>query len=360
MVNDIIFHIGDHKTGSTSIQLTLAKKAWKAEGEGASVLYPANVHHNALASTVFNPKHAKFRKKRFSELNKRLLASNDDYAVVSAEHFEFCDPVVLKRIIKNQLPKFADKIRLIAYVRPHADRLASTFAERVKIGGYYGTIEDMHVRFQKTGFLTYTPRFEKWREVFGDQFTLRPMIRNQLHKEDVVEDFFHYLLEGKPFTITGDTGANASLSIEELSIVHEIHKRIRKSNSKLFEQQQSFGWHFASILAEHSIEKGTKPQLYKALAKDVVRVYRKDAEQLDAAFFDGTPMTDALNGAVDKAVSRTQSLLAEDYCGTAELHRIHAFGDLLQRIMEADPQFFTYSMRPPEQREGMKVKPKRR
>lgn len=354
MVDDIVFHLGDCKAGSTSIQLTLAYKAWEAKG--VSVLYSTKINHIPLARSIYRPKEAKFQKERFNDLNKQLTESNAQYAVVSAEDFEFTDPVALRTAIHKHLPNFVDKIRLISYVRPHADKLVSAYAERVKKGNFFRTMDVMHDIFQKKERLYYAPRFLKWREVFGNQFTLHPMIREKLYKRDVVEDFFNYLLEGQPYSITNEVVANSSLSVEDLAMMRTIHRRIHKNNPNLSAQQQSFGWNYAPILAACATTEKTKLQLHKALAEEVAKVYRDDAEQLDAEFFEGTPMLDALNGAVVKAVDKPQSLLAKDYYKGRELKHIHAFSEMLQRLMEADPRNFIQAMRPPELRQDAVVK----
>lgn len=342
MVNDVVFHLGNSKTGSTSIQQILANKEWEAGG--ISLLYTARINHIPLAKTLSVPEIFNLRRPKFTELNDSLIKSDANYAVISAEHFEFCDPAILQETIKFYLPEFADRIRLIAYVRPHADRLMSSFAERMKKGEFFRTIDALHERMQKGGILFYSPRLEKWRDVFSDRFTVRPMIRDQLYKQDVVEDFFNYLFEGAPFRITGDTNANTSLSLEDLALMREMQRRIRAHNPDLTDLQRTLGWNFSPMLTANSAP-GVKPWLHKELAKNVVETYRDDAARLDAEFFDGTPMSDALNGAVDKARDAPQSVLAKDHYNDREIQHINAFADLVLRFMETTPNAFRKAMR---------------
>ena len=351
MVGDVVFHLGDCKTGSTSIQRVLAQKAWQADG--ISMLYSTGGNHIPTAKTLTQKKEFKFRGLRFGQLNRHLTKSRADYAVVSAEHFEFTDPSVLSDAVQTYLPKFAGKIRYIAYVRPHAERLMSSFAEQSKNGQIHHSVEDLHRLYQENGRLFYTPRFEKWRRVFGDMFTVRPMIRDRLYKQDVVTDFFHYLLEGKPFKITNDTAANVSLSLEDLVMIREMRRHIRKNSTGLGKPLQVFGRHFGRVLASQRAVEGTKLRLHKALAEDVVQVYREDAIALDAGFFEGTPMSDMLETAVTKAINKPQSFLARDHYNAREMRRILAVADMMQRLMEADPRFFTQAAKGPKQRVGI-------
>ena len=51
MVEEIVFHLGDCKTGTTSIQAVLARGAWTLDGQaGRGIVYPAQVNHIPLAS----------------------------------------------------------------------------------------------------------------------------------------------------------------------------------------------------------------------------------------------------------------------------------------------------------------------
>lgn len=142
MVKSIVFHLGGPKTGSTSIQETLAAGNWDCKD--VSLLYPANVHHIALAKTLRPNAPNEVRDKQFKKIAARIETSNKDIAVISAEYFERADPVALKAAVEKYMPQYAKTARYISYVRPHADRLVSAFAERVKAGTHHGTLEELH------------------------------------------------------------------------------------------------------------------------------------------------------------------------------------------------------------------------
>ncbi|MFT7595545.1 MAG: hypothetical protein ACI8R4_002874, partial [Paracoccaceae bacterium] len=50
MINELIIHLGDTKTGSTSIQRALVNKACKSPG--VSIEYPTANNHTALVNTL--------------------------------------------------------------------------------------------------------------------------------------------------------------------------------------------------------------------------------------------------------------------------------------------------------------------
>lgn len=347
MVQDIVFHLGDCKTGTTSVQTILSKGAWDSE---ATLLYPARFNHIPLAKTLTTDSEKPKQASRFKKLRREIRSSDARHVVVSAEHFEFVDPEALDAALRQYMGRERDHIRLIAYVRPHADRLVSTFAERAKKGGFMKDLPDLHARFLQNRGLMYTPRFTKWRQVFGDRFTLRPFVRNRLYKGDVVEDFFGFVLGEGAAKLTQPTDQNESLSVQDIAMMRYMHKIFRNMEADLGDQQRALGWFLSDYLAAVPNPGGTKPRLHKALAEQVAEDYRADAAALDAEFFDGTPMSDALEAAPKKAVAEAQSFAPKDHFDRTELRRLEAMARLLGHVMESDPRHFLWALRPDDQR----------
>ena len=352
MVKEIVIHLGDCKTGTTSIQSVLASGAWKTPtgGVGGGIIYPARFNHMNLAKTLTVEEVKPFQEKHFAKLRKAFDESDAAIGVISAEHFEFVDPALVKAAIEQHLPEYADHIRLVAYVRPHADRLVSTFAERTKKGLFYKSLSAMHEKLVDKRTLFYTPRFEKWRALFGERFTLRPFVRDRLRHADVVQDFFHYLFESDEFEITRATESNESLSVEDVAMLRAIHRHFRQNPNIHQMQQQSFGWYMSDLLAATPGRGDTRPRLHKALAQQVVDTYHDDACALDEAFFEASPMVDALQAAPDKAVATAQSFKAVDHYDAAQIRHFKIWAQMLMRLILADPKHFSWAMRPPEQR----------
>ena len=352
MVAEIVFHLGDCKTGTTSVQSVLAAGAWQTgAGPGADIVYPARFNHIPLAKTLSVPAEARFEAERFAKVRSAFDDSGAAHGVISAEHFEFVDPEKVAAAIEQHLPGYQGRIRLVAYVRPHADRLVSTFAERAKKGIFMKPLEAMHDRLAEDGLLFYTPRFEKWRALFGEAFTLRPFLRNSLYKGDVVQDFFAFLCRGEDFEITRPTEQNESLSVEDIAMMRAIHARIRRMGGPdLRPAQQAFGWYMADFLGATPRQQGTKPRLHRDLAGKVAATYAADAAALDAAFFEGTPMSDALAAAPDKAVAEAQSFEAEDHFSPDDLRSFDIWAQFLTRVIASDPEHFMWAVRPDDQR----------
>ncbi len=348
MVRDVVFHLGDRKTGSTSIQSILARQGWVAPGD--SIVYPTLFNHIPLAKSLVVPEERRFETQRFARIRTAFDDSDANHGVISAEDFEYVDPQTVRDAIDRHLPAYADRVRLIAYVRPHADRLLSAYAERVKKGVFEGTLDEFHEDILQKGMLLYAPRFEKWRAVFGDRFTLRPFVREALYRSDVVWDFFHYLFGDRPFEITGPTRENESLSVEDIAMLRMIHRHVRKHARRPGRAQQAFGWYMSNFLGGEPAPNGTRPRLHRSLADRVVHDYRDDAAALDAAFFEDTPISDALAATPDKAVEQPQSYRAVDHFSPSERRHFRIWARFLARLIDADPEHFMWAVRSPEQR----------
>ncbi|NEY89072.1 hypothetical protein [Tabrizicola oligotrophica] len=345
MVQEIVIHLGDCKTGTTSIQSALAEDLFTVQGR--SYVYPAQMNHNPMADCLRGKGNSELVQERWGRLSDRIRHSDSEIAIISAENFEFVRPTALAEALDRFFPEFKGRIRMIAYVRPHAERLVSSYAERSKQGKFHGDVEAAHDHFLANGLLTYLPRFTRWREVFGDAFHVRPMIRDRLKGGDVVRDFLDFAFEGAEIEIDSKAIANESLSIADLMAMRRLHQRLDESKQYGDELPGAVGWNFASFLS--SLPKTAsfaKPYMHRSLAEKVRSAYMEDAKAMDAAFFQGSPLADALEASVNKAPSEIQSLKIEDYFSADAIRVIDGIGHLMRRVMEADPMHFRMAVRP--------------
>lgn len=342
MTGEIVFHLGDPKTGSTAIQETLATGAFRCATR--SLVYPARLHHHLLARSFYVSSEIEARPRRMRRLAEAVERSDADTAVVSAELFQWVDPVDLKQAIETWLPGYTERVRLIAYVRPHAERLLSTWAERTKQGFITGPMETLHKQFLRKGGLAYARRFGRWRDVFGEALTLRPMIRERLKNGDVVEDFLDFALCGAEVELLPRPPSNASLTLQDLAVLREFQRAARQRGVDP-QACQAFGWHFGRLLAGNPAADGTRPRLHRRLAERVVEAHEADARALDEAFFEGTPMTDALLAAPERAVAVPQEISAEALMSPAELRLLRLWIDVTLTQIEGDAGGFARILR---------------
>ena len=349
MTRSLVLHLGDHKTGSTAIQRALADHAWQGAPGGPEIFYTAKGNHNTLAQTLLPDAPAQQQRRRFANHAARIAASGAGIAVLSAEEFERVNPEAVATMLRQHFPEHADSARLIAYVRPHAERLVSSYAERVKQGYFLGSLEELYAKVGTTPLLRYTPRFRKWRAVFGDRFELRPMIRAGLHNGCVVQDFLRYTLEGAPFTLTRPVESNRSLSLEDLAMMRALQSVLGQGRTPPAKGQNAIGWQFATILGGLEGGGGTKLRAHRSLIAQLQQDCRKDAETLDAEFFAGhplgQPMTQALDRAGADALEAPQSLDLDACFPPDEAHRLRAWISLLHRMYLHDPEIWPGHLR---------------
>ena len=347
----IVFHLGDRKSGSTAIQSTLSSGAWKCDSVKLQYPLARTESHYALAKCVHGigrqadmanqPDAARL----FGDVVARIKAASADVAIISSEHFEEVDPVVLKAAVQTFMPEFADTARYIAYVRPHAERIASSFSERVKQGAFFGSMEELHRQSSAGLRFTYTQRFLKWRAAFGPAFEVRPMIRDLLFRNDVVADFLHFALQTENFSLSAAPDSNESLSLENLAIVRQLQLRLKAGQEKFQTFQTTIGRALARRMYDSAYRDGTQVRLHKALAEQVRDHYAEDAAALDAAFFKGTPMTDALNAASANGADAAQSVRIEDHFSDREQYLINTFVDQTVVLFHANPALLAEQLR---------------
>ena len=356
MVEEIVFHLGDTKTGSTSIQQALARRAWEG---GRPVYYKVKGNHLPLAHALNRPEEQGMIDVRWGRIARELRQAPEAVGVISAEVFENSDPDLFARTVERHMAPWKGRIRLISYVRPHAEQLVSSFAERSKMGLTQKSMAEVHERMVRTGLLMYAPRFARWRAIWGDAHEVRPMIRSELQGQDVVVDFFGWLFRGQEVALKGPISANESLSLPELAALRHLHRQIRKAGAPSVDLHKTFGWTLAERLAalpRHSAP--AKLRIDRALAETVAQTYREDAAEMDRTFFAGrgTPLSDALAAAPAKAVPAPQSVAAADHYDAETLRLLTALGDLLGRLGGADEAGFRAALRG----EGSRPKARRR
>lgn len=346
MTKEILFHLGDYKTGSTSIQRILAEQSFTIPGR--RVLFTARENHMDLARTL-NPEGPLYRRQKemWKEHARAIMRSDADIAVISAENMNHVEPHQLQAAVARYFKGFKGRIRYVTYLRPHADRIVSSFAERRKLGDFYGGLAKLHTEIEANKRLYYTPRFTAWRDLLGPEFQVRPMVRSHLFKGDVVHDFFQVMCESDNFEIHGDTHRNESLSVAELLAVSEMQREIKRLGGRRAETR-ALRHRTAHMLQEalSRLPRSTpvdKPRLHRALARKIKDTYSADAAAMDATFFDGTPMSDAIAAAPKKALAKPQSLRLGDYYGEDVLRLLLAVSATIgaslhgQELLEETP-----------------------
>ena len=341
MIKQLLIHLGDRKTGSTSIQTALYKQYWDCDS--AELIYPVTSstwNHNGLATSI--GQNNTQRIKDFGEkFRKTLLHSDADYAVLSGEHFERVDPKFLLEFIKSFIPEAEDKLRLIVYIRPHASRFVSSYAERVKLGTFQGSMSELHEKFKLSKFLMYHNRLQDWKSTFANKLTIKPFIRTSLYQQNVVNDFFKYVFQSNPYNLKTMKMSNESLCLEDLAILNEIHRIIKAEYGNQIKPNilKGFSRKMAVQLSESKFE-GTKVQLHKDLAENIRLFYMEDAKIIDKEYFEESIFEKSLVDYTSNFVESEQSLEIGKYLSKDNIRYIKCWTAFLGPIMSKKPKIF--------------------
>ncbi len=125
MIKTLVFHIGDPKNGSSSIQKAMQRRACHAEG--VSYVCQKELNASPLALSM-NPKRRtaeerqKLQERLFAEKRQWAQDAEADIGLISSEFFVLVPPDKMLRDLAQHWPEFAGQARLIAYVRPHVSR----------------------------------------------------------------------------------------------------------------------------------------------------------------------------------------------------------------------------------------------
>lgn len=361
----LILHIGDHKTGTTTLQNHFA--TGRIDVKGAGVLYPGNLNHNYLLghfrvdmqqpSGWAAPFVGLFRREEvppvtpgnqarpgLDMLRSMIAASDAKYVVISGEEFENMVPRNMRYCVDRWFRDLFDEVRIIAYVRPHAARFLSNYAELIKIGEVRGDLDDYLERIRYAARSHFAQRFLRWRHHFGDELILRPMVRSRLLNGSVVDDFAATAFAGEDVTIVPSTTANESLGLRELMVLKYIQERFDLDTEERF-RRHTMARELTRYLNEFTT--GTEPTgkltLHRSVAEKVYKVFCRDAQVLDQEFFANDPMFfDDLAKSVQTAKDQPISLEPRDYFAAEELRRMGVLREVLWNMMQTNKNWANF------------------
>ena len=293
----LIWHIGDPKTGSTSIQRAFATQSVDAGDRTVECFRPHGTHTNSVApARALKKKNPKGVARWFRKINDWANESQANYLVVSAETFGNVRPRLIKNAMQKYLTDYADTAKVISYIRPHASRFLAAYTQRTKMGVAYDSYNDLIVGIQRQKALFYAPRVSRWGSAFGDHYTLRPFVRSELRENDVVQDFFHEIFGDDSFTIKNKIEANTGLSTHALMGVKFFHQYLKDADVSNKARKT-----LARCLYQYHIPKAEtsrpRPVLDKGTLETLYETYHEDAQAVDNKFFDHPLMFDALEKA---------------------------------------------------------------
>lgn len=342
MTKQLFVHVGDCKTGSTTIQTMLAEQAYAIDA--TRVCYPGPKLQASLARTLTSRRDV--FEKRWSNLAQKLAGEDWDVAVVSSELFEFVPPKALAQALESFLPEYAAAARIVAYIRPHAGRLVSQFAENLNLGHDTGDFQACYDRLVQQKRLEYAPRLERWRAVFGDRLTVRPFSRDQLAGGDVRRDFLTLMARGAAVSLDSAIDTNDSLPLSDLALMRLLQRDFIAAQGAGQPGQVAFGKNFARLLrARPTTRAPEKLRLPRGIHDDMIDRFGADAAEMDRVWCDAPCFVPALAAAGENTCDPAQSLEAGDHFDPETIRLMRVWADLTIRQMGDAPQNFARRMR---------------
>jgi hypothetical protein len=319
MPKSIIFHIGDRKTGTTSIQRALKMKAHDLPDTELELIQAYRI-----SQTLWNAGDAAHYNDKWKNVSGRIARSRARTVIISDENFELASAASLRNAIEQFVPDTEyDSLQVMAYVRPHADRVLSSYVQRFKHGTVQVAPADFHAKTLAEGEFLYAPRFQQWHEVFGPRFKLKAMIREHLFRNDVVADFLKEITGKDAFTLNDSLrDSNVSPSVEEMMEMEVFHDAYRK---KVAERPdlRSIRLPITRTLLKNVSGAGTPFRLARPLVEQIVRDYEEDARETDLQFFGGAPLlSKTLAAAHGKSMDHPISITPQDHLTEKRIEEI--------------------------------------
>lgn len=338
MTQRLIFHIGDFKTGTSSIQ------DWVNAGHAAPRgLQPCPINVHALAHHIRDPETADIAFAEFAH----ALAQCEGHILISSEHFEACDPAGLDDLLRKYLPQQRDDVLILAYVRPHASSLVARYAESTKIGSYHGTLPDYLDWKPSFWRLRMAARLRPWRTVFGQRLMLRLYDPRLFMAGDVRHDLLRAIF-GRAGPPLRPLMRNRTPSLKALAALSLIQARMQtqivaRKGDYAQAHARMIGRHLADWLATSARFTGPLPYCDGLTAARLWSGYRADARDLDSTFA-GAPFSLAMARAMDQARDLPPFDLApENWLDADERAELVELSLKLAQICRSEDQSFVLS-----------------
>ena len=274
MQRKLYIHIGNHKTGTTSIQRALEENTTLLEKHDMSLFHAGEfltLNRKQCRSTIcMNIKNVNLLALQLSKLpTNNILISNESFAWIFEKK-------VLEELY-NALNGYFKEIKIIVYLRRQDEQAVSHHQEASKSGKspemlLYGTEPYAIPTYtnQHDYYLDYHKRISLWADVFGDDnMVVNVFEKSHLQDNDVVFDFFSILNLPKPEKSI--YRLNESNSLAKTKVSHLLNAHMGNSYLRRY-------------ISEHLYDEG-KPMLP---SKDKARKYydhfRKSNKKLEERF----------------------------------------------------------------------------
>ncbi len=244
----LILHIGTQKTGSTSIQsfLNLNKDLFKNKKVliPESINYKNSYNHRWLCGFAYNQKSfekVKSLKKidnigslliseKIVQFKNEIIESDANLCIISSEHLsiELKTPKRVEKL-KNNLKDIFDDIEIIIYIRKPIKQAISLLSTQIK-GGSYINIFSKNYPLRARWFRqrnNIKQILNAWESNFSNNVKVRIFEKEQLYKNDLIEDFCKTCKIDNRNDLLMPNQENISLDVRQLKYINYLNKLIK-------------------------------------------------------------------------------------------------------------------------------------
>lgn len=328
----LVIHAGDQKCGSTTIQHAILERRMTYDGTPVAMFNGQFNDGDVAVQAQEGYIAQRMESVRLCAIARHL---GPPCRVLSSELFETLDPAEFDRTIAGPLSENAESRTVIAYARPHGPRIISQFSEMTKVGWTFGDLDEFFERARDDIFmnLRYHERFSRWRDVFGDDLVVRPLVPGQLVNGDVLDDFAQHALDGLGAVIRAtNPKANQRLGLKDLMAVKQFQTSFRAFPEHV---RTELGWTYDAFLAPiPKTVPRTTLRMSRRLAERVVHLYLDDAREFDRDFWNGEPIFETeLQRLVEDAPATSMSVEPSDYLDRDQFHEIDAITHFVRDLI---------------------------
>lgn len=284
-MKQVLLHIGTGKTGTTSVQHTLAR-AFK-EGNLGSIAYPdiSGSNHNFVAEIYKDPKglsrssrhryRFQLRDNTFVEVTSRVRddlkqwITEYDRIILSGEYFGGLPGIEIRRFCEDLQRWGVDHIRALIYIRHPSSYYLSYVQQLLKSSHQIVRPEVFKYKFRESIVI--------WQAVVTEM-VVRPFAQSSLTDNDVVADFLGQVSDFFGEVVERDRieviRHNESISAEGMLILQKYRFLFHRARKNVPAKDSG---DLLRILTESQASmKQTKAELCPAVAQLITERHRED------------------------------------------------------------------------------------
>lgn len=355
----LILHIGQSKTGTSSIQTFLTRQRGTLLRQGFAYPSPVvagmevdlgshNVVADALTDLLRYPRYT--AEQYFSQFYERARKNNCHTMILSAEHFFGGEPRIwasnsldeYRKGYRAKLERLSSliaghQVEIVVFLRPQVDWISSVTAQNITHGPLEGRPVGRYDDWEKfegsRPLLTYSERLNAWREILAPQrFHVIPYVRRCLAEGNSVSEFLACSGINLPASAQQRFfEANSTISREYL----EVKKRLNQKKRGKAEERAII--HCLRELSQGS-RYGSTYRISEDVVQAIVNEVREDNDRISREYLNGQPFP-AIGSYGDKSLPVIEPAEIDAAMGRFEA----AFASPRYRAHQAKFAFLTFA-----------------